>query len=222
MNFLELVKRTFTESGLSGVGPASVTNQTGMNAKLVNWVRDAWIDIQAAHQSWKFLRKKEVRTLAVSKRVYAMVGDLNLPSVRKWDERVLFIRDTATGERAPLRYLDYDDFELAYATFQPGRPSTFTVDPDYNICFNATPDKAYAVDFHFWMTGEKLVEPEDVPSIPEDYHMVIVWKALTRYTSHDGAEKMKVDVHEEFASSMRALERNQLDIPNHVQVVPLA
>jgi hypothetical protein len=37
-------------------------NQTGMGAKFVDWVRDAWTDIQALHENWKFLRKKDTRT----------------------------------------------------------------------------------------------------------------------------------------------------------------
>jgi hypothetical protein len=37
------------------------------------------------------------------------------------------------------------------------------------------------------MTGERLAEETDIPSIPEDYHMTIVWWALIRYASHEGA-----------------------------------
>ena len=39
MNFLELAKRTSKECGISGEGPSSVAGQSGMNAKVVNWVR---------------------------------------------------------------------------------------------------------------------------------------------------------------------------------------
>jgi hypothetical protein len=54
----------------------------------VNWVIESWIDIQASRTSWKFLRKKDSRTLVATKREYAMVADLNLPNVRKWNEEL--------------------------------------------------------------------------------------------------------------------------------------
>ncbi|MGZ5078609.1 MAG: phage adaptor protein [Usitatibacter sp.] len=221
MTFLELVRRAHQEGGIAGSGPTSVDNQTGMALKLVDWVREAWIDIQALWPNWKFLRKKETRTLTVNKREYALVADLNLPTVRKWNKELLFIRDPA-GTRYRLTLLEFDEFEKKYASFLPGMPTEFTITPDFTVAFNATPDKAYTVDLNFWMTGERLEEGTDVPSIPEDYHMTIVWLAVIRYASHEGAPQVKTDALQFYSAALRRLEADQLEIPERVQFRKLA
>jgi hypothetical protein len=222
MTFLELVQRAYSEGGLSGVGPQSVDNQSGLNKKLVNWVREAWIDIQAAYSSWKFLRKKETRTLTSGKREYALVADLNLPNVRKWNEDLLFIREPDGSARSQLKLISFDEFEATYASFTSGKPSVFTVTPDYKIAFDATPSKAYVIDLNFWLTGERLAEDTDIPSIPEDYHMTIVWWALVHYGSHEGALQVTKDVKSFYDIAIRRLEADQLDIPHRIYSAPLA
>jgi hypothetical protein len=54
MTFLELCKRVRADAGISG-DMATVLNQQGMMAKLVNWVRQADLDIQRMHTSWAFM-----------------------------------------------------------------------------------------------------------------------------------------------------------------------
>lgn len=222
MKFLDLCKTLHTEGGIAGLGPASTVNQTGMSAKIVRWVRESWIDIQSQYPNWKFLRKKEVRALTVNKRSYALVADLNLPNVRKWDTNLLFIRDPSTNKRSSLKLLEYPDFVAQYADFATGQPSVFTVTPDFNIEWDRTPDKAYSVELHFWLTGEKLEEDADIPSIPEDHHMTIVWWALVHYASHDEAVVLKADAKEFFKIALRRLEMDQLEIPHRLQTRKLA
>ena len=56
MNFLGLVTRLVQESGASGAGPTTTVNQVGEYGRMVNWVQDAWLDIQSEQQNWEFLR----------------------------------------------------------------------------------------------------------------------------------------------------------------------
>jgi hypothetical protein len=67
------------------------------------------------------------------------------------------------------------------------------------------------------MTGERLAAETDIPSMPEDHHMTIVWRRQ-RYASHEGAAKVKTDAEKEYARALRSLERDQLPLPNKVQV----
>jgi hypothetical protein len=222
MNYLDLCKTTHSEGGIAGAGPATAVNQTGMSAKIARWVRDAWIDLQSLYPNWKFLRKRETKTLEAGEREYGLVSDLGMPNVRKWDNDLLFITDPDTGYRAPLKFVEYPDFEATYSQFNPGKPSVFTVMPDFTLAFNATPDKAYVVTFNYWMTGERLVDDDDIPSIPEDHHMTIVWLALSRYGTHEGARNEKKDYQSEYLAALRRLEIDQLEIPHRITFRPIA
>lgn len=46
MNFLQLCNRLHSEMNDSGTGLTAVINQTGRYAKIVNAIREAWLDIQ--------------------------------------------------------------------------------------------------------------------------------------------------------------------------------
>jgi hypothetical protein len=53
MTYLELVERLYSETGLAGQAPTAVTGQSGMKAKLLNWIGDAWLEVQTA-RAWPF------------------------------------------------------------------------------------------------------------------------------------------------------------------------
>jgi hypothetical protein len=56
VNFLELCKATARDSGTVAGLPSftSIAGATGRLEKLVNWVRDAWVDIQNERTDWLF------------------------------------------------------------------------------------------------------------------------------------------------------------------------
>ena len=46
MTYLELCQTLRREAGVSGVGPASVVDQSGEYLRLVEWIKAAWTEIQ--------------------------------------------------------------------------------------------------------------------------------------------------------------------------------
>lgn len=110
MTYLELVQRLYREASLAGQAPVAVTGQTGMKAKLLDWIGDAWLEVQAT---------------------------------RKW----------------PFNGLSY----------------------------------------------QKLVADADVPTMPEEFHMLIVWRALASYAESEESPAL-------FAKAMR----NQAPIFNRL------
>ncbi len=111
MTFLELCQRTHAEAGLAGSGPTSPLGQSGMNAKVVNWVRDAWNDIQQMHNDWNFLWKSSNVTLLAGSRSYtpvaAGVADLNII------DRAVVSFGTAATE-VELIPLPWDEFNASF------------------------------------------------------------------------------------------------------------
>lgn len=226
MTNLELVAMTWAEGGLAGPAPTAVIGQTGTRLKTVNWVKNAWIDIQTLYPGgWKFLRKKVQVALTISLRTYPIATAFAeaLATARKFDEELLFIRDPATPTvRSRLTFIPYRDFEAQYATFESGQPSAFTLNPSGEIEFNRTPDKAYFVDLNFWRDAVVLAADGDTPAIRAEHHMTIVWYALSRYGTSEGARNEKVDYHREYLSGLRRLEMAELEIGNRAVWAPLA
>ena len=56
------------------------------------------------------------------------------------------------------------------------------------MCFGSPPDRAYAVRGEYQRSAQTLVNANDVPEMPEDYHMMIVWRAIMLLHQHDEAQ----------------------------------
>ena len=57
MNYLGMVQRLRQETGYSETGPSAVTGQTGMHARAVDWIADAYTEIQN-RDYWRWMRKE--------------------------------------------------------------------------------------------------------------------------------------------------------------------
>lgn len=76
MNFLALCRRAATECGVASsiaVNTALPTTAgaVGSLARIVNWVNDAWTDIQCAHDDWDWMRSSSLLGAGVSFRTVA-------------------------------------------------------------------------------------------------------------------------------------------------------
>lgn len=82
--FLGLVQRLRQESGASGTGPVSTIGQTGELNRMVNWINDAWMDIQSLHQNWQFLRSTCSFPTVNAQAIYSPV-QCNASDLGMWD-----------------------------------------------------------------------------------------------------------------------------------------
>ncbi len=57
MNFLQLCNRLRQNAGVSGSDLTSVTGQSGESLRVINWINESWMDLQAQRQDWLWLRK---------------------------------------------------------------------------------------------------------------------------------------------------------------------
>lgn len=185
--YLDLAKKLHQEAGLSGTGPASVLSQVGMAKKVVDWVSDAWDDLQALRTDWKWMWKSDgLITMVPAQRGYDLVGLGFLVNEVVRDS----IRIRISGEPATerwLTWLDYEDFRAAFMSGveQSGQSTSVTVDPAGYMKLNPVPDAAYEVRFEYYKTPTTLVNNTDEPDMPERFQQVIVWSALMSYCAHD-------------------------------------
>lgn len=221
--FLALAQRLRQEAGVAGTGPASVLNQTGMYAKLVDWTARAWVDIQASKPFWKFLRNYVQKTLVVGQQDYNVSADWSLTSVDKWDQEGAFIYKDSISNQNQLTWLPYPKFRAENSHgFGSGRPRTLTDRQGNVVRFDRVPDYAYVVTLDYWMTPELLAANTDTPSMPEHFHDAIVWKALMYYSASEGAPELYQTAARHYNLIYTQLVLDQMETPGKVQVYPLA
>ncbi len=216
MNFLALCKRLRQEAGYSGNGPASVKGQAGEAQRIVDWVRSAWLDIQTMHDDWKFMRETFSCTIAEQENACVAVPER---FHRIKEKTVVFRRPDGSRyfptEITPEEMLvvQRDQTDIA------GIPQLFSVDDGVMTVF-PTAKETITVSGDFFCTPKEFTENTDVPVMPEQYHMAIVWYALTQVGGFDESPNLYARGGENFQRLFSAMNGTQR--PNIQRNRPLA
>jgi len=176
-DFLTLVQDLQRECGVAGASITTVSGQSGMYGKLVNWIADADIHIQNLRTDWKFLWSQYSVNTSVGTSEPAVPADLNV-----WDRNSFYLDySTASHKRLP---------ELDYKKWRDGRgrgvqtnrkPANIVVKPDNQIILTSPPDGIYALTADYWKTPTKMVANTDLSDIPAHFHRIIVVQAKLWY-----------------------------------------
>ncbi len=218
MNFLQLVQRTARECGIAGVGPSTVLNQTGEAAKLVGWVQDAWNDIQTAHQDWQFLRTGASFVTVAGQAIYSPVQcDIAAGTFGMWVRNSFRIYDTAAGiaSETELDFTHYDSwrdcYDLGALRLTRTRPVDFTITPAKAIALGPYPAAGYTITGDYYTAPVILAADADIPAMPAQYHMAIVWKACMSYGAFESAVEVYSRGETEFGKLMLRMTTDELD-----------
>lgn len=191
MNFLELVQRTRRECSSKATLPTTVVDQIGINGQLVNWVSDAWVDLQSSQEHWRWMRKPFSFPLTVSEADYppfATVGvHANIANFARWHTDTFRLYRTVTGvsDEQFLVEFEWDEFRDTYR-FGPRaaqtRPGAFGIRPhDDAILFDAAPDDLYTCNGEYQEEPARLAADDDLPAVEDRFHMLIVYYAMIKY-----------------------------------------
>lgn len=180
MNFLQLVQKTWQESGLSG-SVADVGSASGMQLHFVNWVRDAWIDIQRESDEWVFMKQSAIFATAAGQEEYQK-GTIALQQLKK--PLTAYILVNGMYQQLGLVVSPQSATELNRLNKQTSQPSVCYYRNSV-FSFDTIPDKAYTVKVYFVRTEQELLLNTDIPIMDDNYHRAIVWKALEQYARYD-------------------------------------
>lgn len=181
MNFLQLVRRTMSECGVPG-GLNSVASATGETARVVEWVRTAYINIQNERR-WNWLWRQATANLLAGRHTFNPATEWDAFALQ-WDEDTARLGDYHLWMReysGPVRQLP-----------EPTRPSQVTIYPDRTLVFNAVLDHEYQFTCDYYSSAEVLREDTDTPSMPEQYHDGIVWAATMLYADLEEAGTLRM------------------------------
>lgn len=215
MTFLELVERAARECGLSGDGPATVIGQAGMYARMVRWVNTALNDIETAHSDWGWMYKPFSFATVAGQAEYTPV-EAGILDHENWDLKGVRNHVTSIGKISEIQMgdIDYEDWREAY-DFGANRsirtrPDCFAISPTQSIALGPYPDGLYTVTGRYYRIAQVLVNNTDIPLMPANYHMMIVYKAMMYYGGFMSAPDAYDRGELEFGKLMRRLENQRL------------
>lgn len=222
--FLTLSSGTRRECGVPGTGPAAVTGQTGALERIVNWVAQAWTEIQQKHPNWRWMRKPfTVNTVSgTDTYAYGSVTDSEAAAVitrfARWlpdDDNHPFqcyLTSGGVGGEYRLIYLPYDQFQWQYklGTQNNGQPIHVSVDHNDKIVLGPKPNAIYTVTGEFQRSAQIFAANGDTPEMPAQFHNLIMYMAMCKHAGFESAPEVLLRGTTEGNRMMRALERSQL------------
>lgn len=223
MNLLAIVQSLHYEAKLPGSPSSTVVGQSGRFADLVRWAVEAWHDIQRDRDGrWKWLRGDWTLDTAADTQTY-VYGDCTdvdaaAPITRfsAWDfdeDEPPFIYLVSEGKAAEreLPIAGWSDFRSLYVrgTHTSARPGLITADASDTLHFGPTPNGIYRVTGNYWKSIQTLAIDADIPEMPDEYHMLIVYRALLKYGYNTVAQEVLARARTEGAPIYDALLENQ-------------
>jgi hypothetical protein len=202
MTFLDLCQSLRQEVGAAGSGPASVQAQHGEYARLVSWIQQAWREIQLSRERWLFAWAEASINVEPEFRTYSPPSDL-----RVWDE------GTIRCNGLPLKVLTWPEFRGRFAQdSEQVSPSFVAQRPDGVLVLDTTPETSGEIAFEYWRTPQALALGADVPRLPDQYHLVIVYRAMLFYGLYENAPEMVQAARSGEAGLHRDMTQTQLPI----------
>lgn len=216
MTYLELCQRARQEMGISGSGPTAVTGQVGQLKKVVDWVARSWVDIQQMRPNWLFMNSEFTFDTVAATRDY-LATDYSITDLALWDYDSFLIYETAVGEsdENELKYYTYANWRPAFRARMNDRaderPQLFTILPSNEVRFEPRPDDIYTITGEYKRTAQNFTADTDTPTgLPDDFHLIIVWKALEYYGFEENAPEKLDQAETNFDTLLFRLENEQL------------
>ncbi len=111
-------------------------------------------------------------------------------AIKSFDEGSLMFYRKSDGanESQPLFFLDYEEFKKKSVDYSsPDQPAYITITPSDKLRCHPAPDAVYTIEADAFIIPETLSVDSDVPLLPSEFHMLIVWKALIDYAGFEEA-----------------------------------
>ena len=208
--FLELVQDLHEEVGAAGTAPAGVTGVAGEAKRLVNWIKRADQFVQLKYVNWKFLRQ----TYSVA--TVASTADAAKPSnLKYWDFKTFKIVLPGETDRHPLESIEYDKLKATIIDTEEGTPFRAIVMPNNDLKFEPVPDAIYTIEADYYDKPTLLAANADVSLIPEEFHSIILGRAMILYGNFENAPEIKDQGEEIYVEQLALLENDQLPNQEH-------
>lgn len=188
LTFLEAVRRLRQEGRSSGsqATPTDTVGQTGDVKDWCDWIAESWNRIQMEKQGWRWMFAEVAIPVTSAAQEYSL-GDAfpvaaDLARFAHWKPYAFKYKVTSeglVGER-PLRHRLWQQFiETDFGETQTAqRPSSVTIMPNNALRLRELPTEAGTLTARYYKAPQALVLAADIPEMPPEFHMLLVWDAL--------------------------------------------
>lgn len=210
MNRLELVQRLARECTVQEIPSTTVIGASTPDdtIRLINWVDDAWADIQTSRPDWLWMRRSSGQgngasfvTVAGQAR-YALGNAAGTTGVTaatfgRWLPGTFRLYLTATGTNDEQELSDWD-YEVWRDVWGEGanrsvtsRPDSIAVGPDKALYLGPAPLVGYTVTGDYLLKASAMAVNADEPTgLPAEHHMAIVFAAMMSYGEIEVAQEV--------------------------------
>lgn len=216
-NYLDLCQRLVMECGIPGGGPSTVVGQTGELQRVVAWINAAWTYIQSLHQDWDWLRTSASWTTTSGQETYTTLQcGITAGTFGRWVRHTFRVYTTSVGtdDETFLDYIPYDDWRDAYfySAFRntTARPVVFTITPAKSIALGPPPTGDYTVTGDYWTAPSTMAADADIPAIPAQHILAIVYRAMMHYGTFENAPEVYQHGQMEYMKILKQLEADRI------------
>jgi hypothetical protein len=216
MNYLELVQKFRRKARVSGTGPVTLNATLSEEyARLRDWVDEAWLDIQGTLEDWQWMRSSCSFATVAGQATYT-AAQAGVTDLGNWTRDSWRLYPTATGTPGEqfLEYIDYerwrDGYQFSTLRTTETQPLVMTITPAKAIGLGPTPAAGYTVTGDYFTAPSTMTLDAQIPALPEQFHMLIVYRAMMFFGASEAASEVYQEGQIEFERMMRRLQLNQL------------
>lgn len=213
--FLQLCQLTREKCGISGSGPLTTVGQTGEYGRVVNWVNEAYLEIQNANETWDWMKGDFSFQTVVGQQGYTP-AQAGITDFQTWFLDTLRCYNTSLGT-ADEQFVvpwPYERFRNFYQFQQQpqARPVVAAIDaPTKSLLLGNTPDQVYTIRGKYQKYATYMGADTDVPILPVQYHMLIVYGAMRMYALYENAPEVMAGANVMYDSMYDRLMLNQAE-----------
>lgn len=221
MNYLQLAQRLRRKCRVIGSGPTAVTGQSEEYQRLLDWVNEAWMFIQNKHKDWRWMRRTATCVTVNGQSTYNPTTDFALTNFGYWaldyrngDTFRNYVTSVGPQSEVFMYPIDYDDWRDRYLygaiRFAYSRPIELALAPDNSLAVGPIPVNGYTLIGDYYMKPTEMVAAGDIPAMPDQFHMLIIYKAMMYYGASESAPEVYDDGENGYRVMMAQLEQAQL------------
>lgn len=222
--YLQLCQKMRQNCRDAGTGPSTVVSQTGLLKNVVDWIADAWNDIQTQSLNWRWMTSQfTVNTVASDDTyLYSDCTDSRASAVItrfaawRFNQSVPLCYLTSGGVSGQYRLIPmpWEDFKDIYKfgsqQSNTGMPIHITINEHDEILLGPNPDAVYTVTGEYQRGPLTLSANADEPDMPSRFHDLIVYRAIEKYAANYVKQEQYSRALVEGGRLMSALQRSQL------------
>ncbi len=197
MNFCALVGRLRRKCRVVGASPSTLANQPEEINRLADWINEAWMEIQLTKSDWTWMRSSFSFATVNGQTSYAPAqAGIAANTFANWkrDSVRNYVTSTGVASEVAMGYRDFDSWRDLYlmganrSNF--GRPMEISITPDKQLACGPIAAVGYTVTGDYYTVATELAADTDTPALPSQFHMAIVYKAMTLYGASEAAQEV--------------------------------